>query len=601
MKKNTGYIALIFSLLLMIASNQTAYAQTDVEDEAAVSLKTELNYEEMNALIDKVVSQKFNDVIQFIKKYLLIIWVFFITRPFLIRIIITISFFPACFGIISSHVLGIYQNRNRWEKHPKHDLMFSYFIKSGTLQRKESYREAHSLLCDHKWSWVSFAGLAHRLGNYSNKSIMLMFAMSFGYIPLFILGLIEMVFRILLGTVWLLFFNLLHSLLLLITKFISFALIPLANIIDKAIRKTQYCPHCYETIYLPKFTCPSCGKVHEQLHPGRCGVLFVRCACNRFFLPCVSFTGRSFLASSCPSCSGELPAANPKHFSIAIIGGNNAGKTAFIAAMSNLYKAMIKHKHILDIEGKPDNYFSELYDMYYSGKASADNESRTYTIVHNYWKIKTDNLVLYDTLAKYIVSDSFPRSPKYFRYCNGIILMIDPLSVQHVQKEFKDKNGIETKYDSSDDTNQMVVQFIHQYNTICGFSTGTMSSIPVAVVINKVDIEIVKREIGMDKIKELYGENPSLYNNDENTAKDQICREYLTKIGLINVLNNIEAIFSNVSFFPVSAAGHALKEGKAFAPIGVMEPIAWIAKKGHSRIARLLSSGVKNINSKVIL
>jgi len=603
MKKNIGFIALIFCLLLMVTSNQISYAQTEVktEDEASVSSKPELNYTEMNALIDKVVFQKLSGVIKFLKKCLLIVWSLFLKCPPLVRNIIAISFFPAYFGIISSHVIGIYQNRNRWERHPYYDLMYSYFVKSGTLQRKESYKDAHSLLRDHKWSWVSFAGLAHRLGNYDNKSIMLIFAMSFGYIPLFILGFIEMVFRISLGTVWLLFFNLLHGLLLLITKFISFALIPVANIIDKIIRKTQYCPHCYETFYLPKFICPSCGKIHEQLLPGRCGVLFVRCACNKVFLPCASFTGRSFLDSRCPSCSGELYAANAKHFSVAVIGGNNAGKTAFIAALSNLYKSMIKHKRFLTIEIKPDNYFNELHDVYHSGKNAADNESRAYSIIHEYWKMKTDNLVLYDTLAKYIISDSYPRSPKYFRFCNGIILMIDPLSVQHVQKELKDEIGMETRYDFSDDTNQMVVQFIHQYNTICGFSTGVMSSIPVAVIINKVDIEIVKREIGGDVIKTLYNENPAAYNNNENNAKDQICREYLAKIGLINVLNNIEAIFTNVSFFPVSAAGHVPKEGKAFAPIGVVEPVAWIAKKGRSRIAGLLSSGVKYINNEVIL
>jgi hypothetical protein len=592
MKRNTGFFALIFSLLLIIVSNHTAYAQAGSDDETAISPKQELNYEEMNALIDKVVFQKFIGVIQFFKKYLTILLYFFMTRPPLVRSIIIITFLPACFGIISSHVIGIYQNKNRWERHPYYDLMYSYFIRTGTLQRKESYSDAHSLLRDHKWSWVSFAGLAHRLGNYTDKSIMLMFAMSFGYIPLFILGIIEMFFRIVLGTIWLLAFNLLHSLLLLITKLISFALIPAANIIDKIIRKTQYCPYCYETFYLPEFICPSCGKVHKRLIPGNCGVLFARCACNKAFIPCVSFTGRSFLASRCPSCSGELYAANPKHFSIAVIGGNNSGKTAFIAAFSNLYKSVIRHKPILTIEGKPDNYFSELHDVYHLGKAAADNESRTYSIIHQYWKMKTDSLVLYDTLAKHVISDSYPRSPKYFRFCNGIILILDPLSVQHIQKELKDENSIDTS-GSSDDTNQMVVQFIHQYNTICGFSTGIMSGIPVAVLINKVDIEIVKREIGRDAIKALYDENPSAYNNNEDNARDQICRTYLTKIGLINVLNNIEAIFANVSFFPVSAAGHAPKEGSAFTPIGVMEPAAWIAKKGRSRIAGLLSSGVK--------
>jgi hypothetical protein len=597
MKKNILCFVFAFSLLLIAALNNTAYAQAEVKDEDSVSSESELNYAEMNALIDKVIFQKFNNVVQFLKKILLIVWSFYLSCPPLVRKIIAISFFPACFGIISSHVIGIYQNRNRWERHPYYDLMYSYFIRTGTLQRKESYRDAHSLLRDHKWSWVSFAGLAYRLGNYSNKSILLMFVMSFGYIPLFIFGFIEMVFRILLGTVWLLFFNLLHSLLLLITKLISFALIPVANIIDKIMRKTQYCPHCYEDFNLPKFICPSCGKVHDQLLPGRCGVLFARCACNKVFLPSASFTGRSFLASKCRSCSGELPAANPKHFSITVIGGNNSGKAAFIAAFTHLYKSVIKQKRFLTIEGKPDNYFNELNDMYHSGNASDDNESRIYSIVHKYGKMKTDNLVLYDTLPKYIISDSYPRSPKYFGFCNGIILMIDPLSVQYVQKEFKDEKGTEARYDPFDDTNQMIVQFIHRFDSIRGFSTGTMSGIPVAVVINKVDVDIVKREIGRDAIKATYNKNPSAYNNNENNAKDQICRAYLTKIGLINVLNNIEAIFANVSFFPVSAAGHAPKEGKAFTPIGVMEPIAWIARKGHSRIAGLLSSGVKYINN----
>jgi len=606
MRRKTGYTALILSLLLIMALNQTAYTQEktekavkveNAEEEKSVSLIPEMNFKEMNALIDKVVFQKINNAVQFIKKYLLIVWVFFLTWPSQLKKIIIISFIPACIGIISSHVLGIYKNRNKWQKHPYHELMYSYFTKSGTLQRKESYKDAHSLLRDHKWSWVSFAGLGYRLGNYDNKSILLMFVFSFAYIPLSILGFIEMTFRILLGTVWLIAFNLLQRIILFITRMITLIFIPVSNIIDNFIKKTQYCPHCYETFILPEFICPSCGRVHKKLIPGRCGVLFARCACNKVFIPCVSFTWRSRLTARCPSCSSELPAANPKHFSVVLAGGNNAGKTAFIAAFSNLYEALNKYKRILTIEGKPDNYFTELKDMFRSGKTAADDESRTYSLIHRYGQIKKDNLVLYDTLAQYIVSDSFPRSPKYFRFCDGIILILDPLSVQSVQNDLNSENGIGTGYDSSDDTNKLVVQFIHQYNTICGFSTGIMSNIPVAVLINKTDIEIVKREIGRGRIKTLYNENPSAYKN-ENDAKDQICREYLTKIGLTNVLNNIDAIFSNVSFFPVSAIGHKPDEDKGFTPAGVIEPVVWIAQKRHSRITGLLASVEKNLNNK---
>jgi signal recognition particle receptor subunit beta len=597
MRKNIVYAALIFIPFLLMASNQTAYAQAEKESgETSVSSKTEMDFTEMNALIDKVIFQKINAVIQFFKKYLLITWAIFLSWPPLIKNTIFILLLPASIGIITSHVTGIYKNWNEWQHHPDYDLMYSYFIKSGTLQRKESYKEAHSLLRDHKWSWVSFAGLAFRLGNYDNESVMLMFLLTFIYIPMSILGFFEMVLRIIFGTVWLLAFNMLHRLILFITKLISCLFIPVSYIIDKTIRKIQYCPHCYETFNLPEFICPSCGRKHKRLVPGSCGVLFVRCRCNRTFLSCVSFTGRSRLVSECPTCSGKLIAANAKHFSVAVVGGNNSGKTAFIAAFSNLYTALSKNKRILTIEGKPDNYFNELNNMFRSGETSADNESRTYSIIHKHGIMENDNLVLYDTLANYIVSDTFPRSPKYFGFCDGIILIIDPLSVQSVQNELeKDGNSAVLNY-SYDDTEKVIVQFIQHFNTICGLSTGIMSNIPVAVLINKADIEAVKREIGRDAVQALYNENPSMYNNNECNVKDQICRTYLEKTGLINVLNNIESIFTNVSFFPVSAIGHKAERGRAFVPVGVIEPVAWIAKKRHSRLTGLLSSGINKRN-----
>jgi hypothetical protein len=271
------------------------------------------------------------------------------------------------------------------------------------------------------------------------------------------------------------------------------------------------------------------------------------------------------------------------------------GKTAFVAAFSNLYASVARHKRTLTITGKPDNYFYELIDMYNSGKTPLDTESRTYSIIHKHGKIETDNLVFYKTFAEYVMLDKYSRSPKYFRFCDGIILIIDPLCVQSVKKELaQDDNSVDTASYSPNDTNELVVQFIHQYNTICGFGSGVMSNAPAVVLINKADMEVVNREIGLTKIKALYDENPSAYNNDESAAKDQICRAYLAKIGLINVLNNIDATFANVSFFPVSAIGHTAEEGRAFAPVGVIEPVAWIAKKRRSRLARLISSQLIN-------
>ena len=549
-----------------------------------------VDFSALNAIIDEIIMQNLNAVGQFILYYLLIVWTFFLSLPVYIRAVSYISMIAAFIGTIASHALGIYRNKNEWQKHPGHDLMYSYFINSGTFQRKKSYNDAHKLLRDRKWLLVSFAGLAFRLGNYSNKSKILMFILAFAYIPLAIIGFCEMVFRILFGTIWLLVFNLIHSLMLFGTKLISFLMIPISKIFDNAMRNVQYCPHCYNTFNMPEFICPECGRVHKELIPGRCGVLFVRCGCNKKILPCATFTGRSRLVAKCPACTVELAAANARHLSIALIGGESTGKTAFLSAFSKSYIDNAKKKKALTVNGKPANYFDELSRIFSSGKTSKESESRTYSLVHKYGKREKDNLVIYDTLADYILADSYPRSPKYLGYCDGIIVLIDPLSVRSVRDTLATVGDTKTTTDySADEVDKLVVQFKNQYAKICGIKSGKMSRIPVAIVVNKVDIEIVKSEIGRDTISELYNQNMAAYCNDFDGAKNQICRAYLEKLGLINVLNNIDATFLNVDYFPVSAIGHVSEEGVKFTPIGVLNPVAWIARKNHSSISVIFS------------
>jgi GTPase SAR1 family protein len=591
MKKNVlASLLLLFFVTtfsgLVLFAQESEPSEEIVEEEVAQKIISEFqtDYSEMNALIDGVIFQKLSEFADFCKKYLLIALAFFLSWPVIIKNIIFIAMFPAVFGIVASHVIGIYKNRNEWQKYPYLNIMYSYFIKSGTLQRKKSYKEAHVLLRDHTWFLISFAGLAYRLGNFTNKSTLLMFLCSFVYLPMAVLGIIEMILRIIFGTICLVIFNLLHQLILLITKLISYVMIPISFSIDKVLQLTQYCPHCYETFEFPDVVCPSCGTVHKKLIPGKFGVLFVRCGCNKKCLPCTSFTGRQNLASRCPSCGGSLAAGNAKHFSITVIGGNHSGKTAFLSSFSNIYinKSHDK-KRFFKVTGQPENYFNELNGMFDSGKTESDVSSRSYSLVHTRGKANKDNLVFYDTRDEEILSDTFPRSPKYFGFSDGIILVLDPLSTQSVQNKLAKINANITSSTSDDDLEKLVVQFIRQFTTIRGSSAGKMSNTPIAILINKIDVDIVKQELGENVINTLC---------DEQTMNDK-CREYLIKIGLINVLNNIEAAFTEIGFFPVSTIGHAEKDGMSFAPIGVIDPVLWLARKCKSNIANTLSKAKK--------
>jgi hypothetical protein len=498
-------------------------------------------------------------------------------------------------GILMSHFLGIYRNRKEWKEHPQSGLTFSYFCGTGALQRRLSYKEAHKLLRDRRWSWISFAGLAFRLGNFTHDSILLMFVCSLFYIPLAILGFFEMTLRIIAGTIWLLTASLIQRFILFVLCIASYIFIPLWQIADKSGRIDQHCPHCYETFNLPAFKCPGCGKAHKQVIPSRSGILVARCECGCFF-PSSLYTGRSNIQAICPSCEKELFAANARQFSIQLVGGNSSGKTAIITAFQHLYLNNSNSANHFEIVGEPQNYFDDLEQMYRTGSTEPSSSSAVsaYSFIHKLKRSVRNNLVIFDIPDEVILSGTYERNPRNLGFSDGIIFIIDPLSIPSVREECiktGDKHAVD-KY-SDDDINELIIEFVHQFSSITGRASRRQNSIPVAIVINKVDIKAVKREIGMPKIRVLYEADPSAYNNNISVARDEVCRAYLSKLGLDNTLNNLDGTFSNIRYFPVSAIGHLVEEGKEFAPLGILAPFTWITKEANSILFRILDNSQK--------
>lgn len=579
--KTIMFLSYLLFLLML-----TSCAQVN---ESSTHLKKAKWFVEVNQNKEDVIS-KVIEIAQIVKEYILSMFMFIQSLSTALMISVLAALFFAFVGILASHILGIYKHRNEWKKDPQYNLMYSYFTGSGTLQRKKAYQDARKLLWDHKCLRFSISGLAYRLGNYSNESKLLTFALSLAYVPMAFVGMIEMIFRFVIGTVWLMVFNIIHCILLFIAKVISYLFTPILLLADRNARKEQHCPHCFETFQLPKFKCPKCGAIHKQLTPGRCGVFFARCGCNKVFLPCTAFTGRSHLKAVCPSCEGDLVAANAEQFSIQLIGGASAGKTAFLAAFQHLYLDNANKTSGLTVDGKPEHYFSELERMFQTGisEVTSGGSSQTYSFVHKYGKDANDNLVIYDIPGEVIVDGSYSRNPRNFGFCDGLIFIIDPLSIKTVRDDcVKEGESEALENYSQEDIDTVIVQFIHQFTKIKGLSARKMSNIPVAIIISKVDIKVVKREVGGPKIKSLYNKTPEEYDNLQSIARDKICKAYLSRLGLDNALNNIDATFSNVRYFPISAIGRVVGENKPYDPIGIMEPVAWIAKEGKANMANM--------------
>ncbi|MFE1832679.1 TRAFAC clade GTPase domain-containing protein [Streptomyces sviceus] len=104
----------------------------------------------------------------------------------------------------------------------------------------------------------------------------------------------------------------------------------------KGLHHGMVCPQCYELVEYPQYECPDegCRRRHQDIRPGRYGVLKRRCAC-RGKLPTLIMTGSHRLQGICPYCEGLLSDSTglvPETV-LPIVGGTAAGKTQLMAAM----------------------------------------------------------------------------------------------------------------------------------------------------------------------------------------------------------------------------------------------------------------------------
>lgn len=493
----------------------------------------------------------------------------------------------ALINIFASLVRAIIENKSSWKKKPDSELMYSFAAGSGMFQLNSIFMDAIKYMIDRKWPKFSFASLAYRLGNFQNDSKFILFLGTFAYLPLAALGALEMIFRLSIGfIIYLYIFIFICPLLLLGFWVINLILMPLFKLADRFSLVTQHCPNCYATFKLPAFECPHCGKQHSNLFPGRCGLLFARCTCGHF-IPCASLSKRKKLKSYCPKCGHPLAGPNLKALTIQVVGGTSSGKTAYIAAFQHQYVETVQNLGVRKVSTSPEDDFRDLERMYRSGKTDMPSPKvRTYYILHDSKGSSDDCIVIYDVPGKIILNEQYERNPLNFAYSDGIVIIIDPLSVRSVREECEKTTGpASTNGFSENSPEDVLVQFINKYSEVAGRAAKKMSDTPIAVVITKMDLTVVRRKIGPVKIKAEYAANQNQYSSLED-ARDKICKKYLVDIGLVNVINNLESVFSKVSYFPVSSMGH-FADGSPFDPQNVIAPIAWLAQKSQSGVKDL--------------
>jgi GTPase SAR1 family protein len=335
------------------------------------------------------------------------------------------------------------------------------------------------------------------------------------------------------------------------------------------------CPHSKRISIVPAFVCPDCGLEHRKLTPGPYGILERKCVCGNH-LATTYFNGRSKYTATCPFCASELAVSDARQYGIQLVGGVSTGKTTFLAAFWHEYLTRLKSVNGISVVATPENAFEELEYWFLNGESSSTTETNAnmYSVVHGGADRTPVQMTIYDIAGEAFASLGSDIQQQQFRYCEGIIFVVDPTA-------------------NPNDAAETISSFIHEFGGLKGKSSLKTSDVPAVVMISKADL--YRRDIGLPKIKATHNAKADRYADAEGNispelTRNGVCREFLEKNGFENAINLIDGKFNNVRYYAVSAMGHPVAPGQKYEPWGVTEPVLWLMRQSGAEFQDVLSA-----------
>lgn len=362
------------------------------------------------------------------------------------------------------------------------------------------------------------------------------------------------------------------------------------------------CHECKEKMLIPTYICAKCGEKHTVLTPGVYGILKRTCVCGEklpttFFYK-VNGKNRRDYDAICPNCGHTLSDRETVPICIPIVGGRSVGKTAFITAFSHDFiesVAPAKGWEIDSYNSAKQDIYKEIVEDYNAGSTRMTDRpqdiNRASSVSFSFFvkspEFKPERLVhVYDIAGEVFTDNSENEMQKQYEYCQGIVLIIDPFAIPSVRYRCEsdlapeDIAGIGTA-----DINGIVNSFLNKLREVTGLTDHKMSSVPLAVVISKIDSAGLFTELGQGAIKAFMAADPVKYSNEQD-VQDYLCRKFLKDNGMEAFLNNVNIKFKNNRFFACSAIGHTRDKG-AYKPKGIMQPMEWIFRNADSKMSKL--------------
>ena len=358
------------------------------------------------------------------------------------------------------------------------------------------------------------------------------------------------------------------------------------------------CPHCKGKSLIPAYRCSKCGEIHKNLVPSIYGILQRECRCGEK-LPASFMNGRNKLKAVCPHCKQALVNRESRPLCFPVIGGRNAGKTAFISAMVHQFvyetapanQLRIMPYSLNDQSIEKDMIFSEMEQLYHKGKSSTVLEhGSTLSFFVHHSGLNTERLFhIYDVSGEQFIRNSEEEIQQQYAYCHGLIFVINPFTIPKVYNQYRncmqDENR-EDDEDSLDNTLDNILDvFMHKLRQVTGMDDKDLVEVPLALVLTRIDTGDLRQKLGREAVQALMTEQPEVFKDYYDT-QDYLCRRFLHENEMDNFINHINFQFKNNRYFACQVGGHraGVRDSE---PEGVMDIMAWLLHNADEEFAEL--------------
>ena len=405
-----------------------------------------------------------------------------------------------------------------------------------------------------------------------------------------IFRIVELISITIFGTLFTLVFSLAHIAIISVLAFgiyLWFAIVWLADstfCLFSRIGTSCYTPSCNRRFSLPVYLCPNpnCRAKHYKLRPGKYGIVIRKCKCG-YKIPTTFFNGRQNLEALCPYCYGKVINGVHRSIQIPVIGGASSGKTCFInMAIKTVEDKATEyglHYQYHYIDGDEYKQNIEGINSNHLPKKTNDRNFKCYNFYLTPHKHKVHNLISICDIAGEVFSrqDSI-RTQQGYRLADGMILIVDPLSMPQYRKSVEQRIGKEEveKYNpSSQYLSDLLSCFITMLENLYHISGNKTIKKTLVIAISKNDIPGLRAMIGLQAVKEYQQNNP---DSTLCEAYNALCEKFLSDNGESNFLFSIKDKFDTVQFFSFSSIDHD-KSISASSPENVDYPLLWIVDK----------------------